>query len=216
MSEEKPLVITISRQLGSGGAYIGQKLAEKLHLQYLDREIIIRTAKKLDISVKDLEIYDEQVTPQWQSALVASSFTSSSPIFTYPILPQNDRVIFAAEAEVINNAIEHAGAVIVGRGGAFILRNYPSHISIYLHADIDFRVQRIIQTRQISSEDAKKLIETIDRTRAKYMKSLTGQDWMQVWMYHLAVDTGIIGLEKAEKLILQYIKTRYPEINITN
>jgi len=215
MSTETPLVITISRLFGSGGGLIGQRIAKRLNLQFLDKEIVNRAAEKLEISVKDLEMYDEQVTPLWQSALVASSFTSPTPFTAPPILTPNDKVIFAAQAEIIKKSIEHEGAVIVGRGANFLLHNHPKHIGIFVHSEIDIRVERVMKRENISQEEARKLVETTDKTRAKFMKTLTGQDWMQVWMYHLSIDTGVIDIKAAEEVILYYVKTRFPDIKIS-
>ena len=209
MLHKMPLVITVSRQLGSGGAFIGLKLASHFDALYLDREIINKTAHELGYE-GTLESRDEKVSSIWQSFVSSSSYFDLGGVYIPPeqILP-SDREIFKVEAEIISKIANEQSAVIIGRAGSYILRNHPHHVSVFLHADIDFRLKRIKELYKISDKEAKKLIESTDKSRNRYINELTGMNMPDAGNYHLSIDTGVLGLEGAEKIILEYIKERF-------
>ena len=209
MAHEIPLVISISRQVGSGGALLGQQLAERKQMLYLDREIINKVSKKLGISAENIEWRDEKVCSAWQT--VFNSLASAETILYSPaeFFVPTDKEIFELETEVILNAANETPTVVVGRCGFHILRNHPKHVSIFLHANAEFRIQRIQELSGAPEKDAMKFIETADKTRAKYIHAMTGQDMNNARLYNLSIDTGAIGLEKTEELVINYLHSRF-------
>ena len=116
MRNDLPFVITISRQLGSGGAYLGQQLASRLSITYLDREILFHAAQELKISEADLHSRDERVTPRWQAWIEAMShgYTQAYVPPMTDFLP-TDQALFDAESKVIIRMSQAHSAVIVGQ-----------------------------------------------------------------------------------------------------
>ncbi len=207
MKQDMPFVVTISRQLGSGGAYIGRQLANKLNIFYADREIIRGAAKQLSGFEENLELRDEKVQSFWESFMQFSPVCSD--IYIPPqALPVTDRELYEAETEVIANIVKKQSAVIIGRCGSHIFREYPEHISIFLHADIPFRSARVQKLYRISKDEAGKMIGQSDKDRGVYCKTFTGKDWTDARKYDLSVNTGKTGVEKASGFILDYIKER--------
>ena len=141
MTEASPFVITISRQIGSGGAYLGKRLAARLNVLYLDREIMSQAAKELKMSAEALESRDEKLTPIWQSLLESYVYAASGPYIPPPLNMPTDRELYSTESNIITRIAQQHSAVIVGRGGYYVLRRHPRHLSILLHADITFRQQ---------------------------------------------------------------------------
>lgn len=207
-----PLAITISRQLGSGGAYIGQKLAGQLGVLYLDREILSEAAQKLRISLEDLEPQDETKMPFWKS--IVQMFAYDSPDLYIPpeMNVPNDKDLYKAESEIIRKVAREHSAVIIGRGGSYLLREHPRHLSIFLHADQAVRQKRIEALYQLSAVEAQKLIEKSDHERSRYIQGVAGADWNDARLYHLTIDTGRIDLDSAKDMIMAYIKSRFGEI----
>ena len=201
------IVITINRQLGSGGKYLGSKLAEKLSFLYLDKEIVKEVAKDLDTYVENLESSDEKQGSIWNSALLLSAFGSFDYIPPVEII--SDSEAHKAESNFIAKVASEKSAVIIGRGGSYILRNHPRHVSIFLHADLEFRKKQTQELNGISEKEALHLIEKTDKERLKYYKVLTGQDMYNTCGYDLTIDTGKLGLEKSETLIMEYLKKRF-------
>ena len=204
-----PTAITISRQLGSGGAYLGQQLAEQLGILYLDREIVIQAAKQLRVLEEDLESRDEKKTSFWKSVFQLSAYNPPDMYMPPEIYIPSDQDLYQAESEVIQKVAQERPAVIIGRGGSYLLRDHPRHFSVFLHADLAFRQQRMEKLYNLSAPEAKKLIEKSDRERARYLRVLTNRDWSDARIYHLSIDTSVIGIEPAKEIILAGIKSRF-------
>lgn len=205
MKQTTPLVITISRQLGSGGAYIGQQLAKNLNIFYADREIIGQAAKKFSLLEKDLEARDEKLSSYWKTFLESFAF-GNLDTYVPPLNIATDRELFKAEMGIIEHLAKELSVVIIGRCGSYILREHPNHVSIFLHGDIAFRTDRIQKLYNVSKEVAEKMIVQSDKDRALYNHTFTGRDWTDVRQYDISIDTSKIGLDKSVALIMKYLE----------
>jgi cytidylate kinase len=214
MKETSPFVITISRQIGSGGAYLGKRLASRLNVLYLDREIMSQAAKELKMPVESLESRDEKLTPFWRSLLESYAYVTPTPYVPPPLHMPTDRELYSTESNIITRIAQQHSVVIVGRGGYYVLRQHPRHLSILLHADIAFRQKRVQELYHVSAEEALKLIKSIDKEREHYLRALTGQNCMDARHYHLSIDTSVVGLEKAEEIILATLRARFGDIGL--
>jgi CMP/dCMP kinase len=204
MNKTSLFVITISRQLGSGGAFIGQKLAKNLNVFYVDREIISQAAKKLSVLEEDLESREEKIISFWESFF--QSFTFTSGVYIPPqVIGPTDRELFETETEIIQRIAKERSAVMIGRCSTHIFCRHPNHLSIFLHADTAFRKSRVQQLYKVSDEVAGKMITQSDKERAVYYHTFTGKDWTDIRQYDLSIDTGKIGLDKTEALIMKYL-----------
>ncbi|WP_416173845.1 AAA family ATPase [Dehalococcoides sp.] len=105
-------------------------------------------------------------------------------------------------------------AVIIGRCGSYILRNHPKHVSVFLHADIEFRKQNVQEYYGVSAKDAAKLIVSADKSRTRYIHEFTGCDMNDVRKYHLSIDTGVLGLDGTVNLMSDYIKNRFRNVEL--
>jgi len=199
-----PFAITISRQLGCGGAYVGQQLANKLNIFYADREIICQAAKQLSVLEEVLESRNEKIISFWQSFLQLCTFVADT--YTPPkIIGPTDRELFKAETEIIERIAKERSAVIIGRCGSYILREHPNHVSIFLHGDITFRNGRIQKLYNISEEVAGKMIAQNDKERANYNHTFTGKEWTDARQYDISIDISKIGIDKTVEVILKYL-----------
>jgi CMP/dCMP kinase len=198
---EQKFLITISRQLGSGGAYVGQELAKRLNILYADREIIHEAAKQLSVLDKDIKPFDEKTLSFWQFFLQNSGTVSSVYIPPKIIVPI-DRELFETESEIIKHIAKEHSAVIVGRCGFHILREYQDHIRIFLYGDIAFRNERIQKLYKVSKETAGKMIAKSDKERELYCKTFTGKEWTDARNYDLSMNTSKMDIDKTIKLII--------------
>ncbi len=204
MKNTSPFAITISRQLGCGGAYIGQQLAKNLDVFYADREIIGQAAKQFSILKEDLESRDEKILSFWQSFI--RSYAIAPDTYVPPqIIAPSDRELFKTESEIIARIAKERSAVIIGRCGYYVLRDHPNHVSIFLHGDITFRNGRIQKLYNVSEEVAGKMIAQNDKERANYNHTFTGKEWTDARQYDISIDTSKIGVDKTVEFILKYL-----------
>ena len=206
MKQTTPFVITISRQLGSGGAYIGQQLAKKLNIYYADREILSKAAKELRVLDEDLESRDEKLLSFWGSFLHINGFATEyhvPPQMNFPF----DREIYDAEANAIEHIAMESSSVIMGRCGFHVLREHSNRISLFFHADAAFRSKRVQELYKVSEKAALEMIEKSDRDRAHYIETFTGKKWIDARYFDLTLNTGKLGLDKSVEFILNYLES---------
>lgn len=201
------VIITINRQVGCGGRDLGRMLAEKLNFLYLNHEIVKAAAKDLGTYVENLEASDEKQNSLWNSLFTGFAFGNYEYALNVDVV--SDKEVHKAQSNFIMNVADEKSAVIIGRGGSYILRDHPRHVSIFLNADIEFRKKRIQEGKSISENEALKYIEKTDKERLKYFKSLTGEDMYNACGYNLTFNIGKLGIEKSLNLIMAYLKERF-------
>jgi len=204
MNQALPFVVTISRQLGAGGVYVGQQLANKLNLFYADHEIIRQAANQLSVLEEALESREEKLSSFWKSFLQLLTFGTPDVYIPPKVNIPTSRELFEAETEVIKRIAKESSAVIIGRSGSYVLRDHPNHISIFLHGDLNFRRSRIQKLYHVSEEAAEKMIARSDKERALYHRTFTGKEWTDATRYHISLDTSKISFDKSVELILKY------------
>lgn len=183
------LIITINRENGSGGRYIGEKLAEELGMQYHDADLVLATAEKTGLDVDYVRKYDEK---QPESLFYFGGQSTPS-------------MLFVEESKVIRALAERESAVFVGRASDYILRDYPNVFNIFVHAPLGVRIERVSSRKGISFSDAERHISIVDRERAAYYNLSTRQKWGDATNYDLSVNTGKIGRDASVEIIRQYI-----------
>ena len=212
-------VITISRQFGAAGVPIGRALADRFGAEFLDRAIIAVAAVRAGVPESELESYDERLPTLWQR--VASALASSTPEPALPSLPYTDHIqpmsmhdrLVAITRAVIEEAAERGNAVIVGRGGAFILGRRPGVLHVQLHASIAARVHNLLShVEEIPPEarpeekSLRELCRSIDAVRADYLRRLYSVDWLNATHYDLALDTGRLGISRSVDVIESVVR----------
>jgi cytidylate kinase len=206
-------VITISRQFGAAGAPVGKALAERFGSEMLDRAIVAQVAVRAGIPEQELEMYDERLPTIWQrvaSALAASPEPAMAGVtYSASLAPMSvhERLVEITRT-VIEEAADGGNAVILGRGGAFILADRPDVFHVQLHASLDARVRYLLARVEQIPEEARpeekalrELCQSIDAARAAYIRDVFGADWRDVTHYDLAIDTGTVGVDKSADLI---------------
>ena len=189
-------------------------MALRLNAIYQDHQIVFEAAKELKIPEEDAVFRDEKVTSRWHSIL--NSIMGPASWFYAPPPPDvlTDSELYNAESNIISQIAKERSAVIVGRAGYYVLRKYPRCLNVFLHADISFRQQRVQELYQKSAQEALKMISSIDRDRALYLRKFTGQNWLDTTQYHLSLDASAVSLEKAEAIILETLKARFNDIKL--
>ena len=207
MKQASPFVITISRQLGSGGSYVGQQLAKKLNIFYADREIISQAAKQFSVLDEELESIDEKKGSFWDSFLHSFELGFADPYKPPRITLPPDLILFNAQSEIIKRITKERSAVIIGRCGSYILREHPNHVSIFLHADVAFRIDRVRKLYNVTEKEAERMIVKSDKERSQYFHSFTGEEWTDARQYDISINAGKIDIDESVKLIMEFLQT---------
>lgn len=187
--------ITISREYGSGGREIGEKLAVKLGIPFYDKELIAMIAKEGNIETSVLEANDE----------VDPDLDNYSPRLVSPDyqIAMTQR-IYAAQAAVIRKLNEKGPCVIVGRCADAIL---PDAVNIFVFADMESRIGRIMSLNPgLSRDEAKASIQTIDRRRKAYHEYYATTQWGDMGAYDICLNSGLVGVEGCLASIMAYIE----------
>lgn len=197
------VVITIARQLGSGGSYIGGQVARRLGYTYIDRQILQRAAKEL--GVEEAEIEDLEGYPQSFREQLVSVFKVGDPGYIYTPPPPNwasYEQLAEIEHRLITELTVKASCVVLGRGAFHLLRGRARLLNIMVHAPQGFRVERVMSIYHAQSKaEAIKMIERSDEYRSRHIRGLTGLDWFDTRNYHLTIDTGKLDFATAEEMI---------------
>lgn len=205
-------VVTISHLLGCGGAAIGAKLADSLSIPFVDRQILKQVAESLNIPEEEIEDREEKIASFWESFIHLEAFGNTMLPNVREYFP-TDRELFQLESEFIEQIAQKSSAVILGRGGRYILRNHPRHMSVFVHANMDDRVQRVSSLFNVSENESKKIIEKNDRERNAYVKTFTHLEWLDARTYDICVNTSSVGFDNAAVIIKNSLEYKIGQLH---
>lgn len=202
---DNQLIITIGREFGSGGKYIGEQLAKYYNIKLYDNELLKRVSKEENINMKLLEEADEKQKSSFWYTLAMSSMSTTDSVNSLTDLPSNDK-IFIKQAKVIEEIAEKESCVIIGRCSNRILKDNKNVINVFIYAtDMEFKIARKMQYANLSKKQAEKAIIKQDKERANYYNYYTGEKWGDRSGYDLFIDTSKVGVDEAVKLIEEYV-----------
>ena len=212
MKLNDPFVITISREVGSGGRTVGEKLAEKLNVNYVSKELIKALEEKFNLDRTGIEHLKstkknwftdlfQQVAPAPKATIKVGGYTYSRD-FQDPITIQD---IHEAEVEILNAIAEEGSCVIAGRSAFFVLKDRPNKVDIFVTASKEHRIERIMAKQNMNREEAIQLMETIDKGRDNYVKRYTGLSRYDMRNYDLVLDMDNMTEDEAVEKILAFI-----------
>lgn len=194
---EKPFVITIGREFGSGGRQIGRRLAAMFQISFYDKELIDEASRRSGVSTDFLERADEKAPNLLDYALLGN-FGSESVL--------SNGNFYVLQSNVILSLAKEKSCVIVGRSADYILRNHPRCINLFIHAPEEFRKKQVVDRLSISKEEALSIMDKHDRTRAKFYNFYTDKVWGKASSYHLSVDSSVLGLEQTAEYLRGFIE----------
>lgn len=209
-------VVTVSREFGSGGKAFGGALAESLGWEYVDSRLVNEVSQRMHCSEEVVEQWDERgegIILRLLRALQAAHPEAVVPGPVGPAMigsdPSPERVA-AVVREIVREEARRGNAVIVGRGGAWVLAKEPDVMHIRLVADRSDRLARIADRLSLSREEADKLVEQTDRERTAYLKHHFGSEWHDPHHFHLTINTSFIEIERAAKIVHDLIRKETP------
>lgn len=200
-------VITIARQFGSAGAEIGKKLAERLEINYYDKDLVKEAAKKSGISEELFQRADEKPTNSFLYSLTMAHYSGyAAPLQMNDIL--TDDKLFHLQAETIKHLAEEP-CVIIGRCADDILRDHPNCVRIFIHADMPVKVQRIKRIYDLTEKSAETLIRKTDKKRSSYYHFYTNKVWGAAEHFDFTINSGVYGVDAAIDAIIKMIDIKF-------
>lgn len=206
----KKFVVTISREFGSGGRLVGEKLALKLGIPFYDRAIIDMASEKSGLSPDFIEKSEERASNSFlynlSSYLYSGHQDMDRAAFTTQYeMPVNDKAFFS-QASIITELAQKGNCVIVGRCADYLLRDNPDCIKIFIYGDVEDRRKMLVSAYDVPEEEAAARLTKLDKGRAYYYKHYTGETWGQVRNHDLSINTSVCSINGAVDVVMAYLK----------
>lgn len=192
----KNMVITISREYGSGGRYIGRLIADKLGIKLYDKDFIVRVAQETGLS-------EEFIENNEQKRNVLDSLNSGY----YYGLNSSDE-LFVKEAELIKEIANKESCVIIGRCANFILKDKENVVKVFVYSNMEDKIKRATEYYGLDANKAEKEINRINKLRANHYKYYTDSEWKDSSNYDLFINSDELGVEKTAELICDLVKEK--------
>ncbi len=197
-------IITIGRQFGSGGHEIGEKLAASYGIPCYDKELLARAAKESGFCEEMIKNHDERPTNSFLYNLVMDTYSMGYSTGAYVDMPIGQRV-FLAQFDTIKEVAKEGACVIIGRCADYALSEQANCINIFIYADLDVRIKRIMEKYNLSEKEAKDMITKKDKQRASYYNYYSNKKWGQASSYNLSIDSGMLGIDGTVEMLKNFI-----------
>lgn len=197
-------IVTISRQCGSGGRYIGEKLAKELGIPCYDEKLMDMVAKESGFALDFVEEKGERITGSLLFN-IASSLTYASNVFTGNGMSLQDEIYFI-QNRIIKELAEKEPCVIVGRCADYVLRDRDDCLNVFIVADEKSKLERAVKFYDMPEKDAPSILKKKDKARYNHYKYYTDQDWGLASNYDLCLNSGLLGIDGCVKIIRQVME----------
>ncbi len=192
----KNIVITISREYGSGGRYVGRLIADKLGVKLYDKEFVTKVAEQTGLS-------EEYIENNEQKREILSNLNNG-----YYFGLNNSDELFLKESELIKEIAEKESCVIIGRCADFILQDRENVLKVFVYSNMKDKIKRATQIYGFDKEKAEKEIKRIDKLRANHYKYYTEKEWNNYSNYDICINSDLLGVEKAADLICNIVREK--------
>ena len=190
-------IITISREFGSGGRFIGEEVAKKLGIAYYDKNIINEIAEKSGLSPEYIQ-ENAELSPKkglFAYAFAGRDITGKSV----------EDMVYEAQRKVILELADKEPCVIIGRNADYILKDRDDVLNVFIHGDAPEKIQRIIRLYNVEEQKAVKMMADTDKRRMVNYNFYTNQKWGKADNYTLCLNSSQLGYDRCEKIIMECI-----------
>lgn len=206
-------VITIGRQMGSGGRALGRLLADRLGIGFYDRELLMQAARSAGLSPEFFERNDER-RPNFVGGIFSFNMGLSPITWFEGSSSCGDDALYKAQCEFIHNIANAGPCVIVGRSADYVLRDMPNVVNLFVHAPMDVCAARVLSREpHRSMQDARAYCEKTNKLRANFYNFYTDKRWGDAATYDLCLDSSLLPLDRTVDLIIEYLKARFDNNN---
>ena len=206
MNKNEKFVITINREVGTGGRTVGRKLAEKLCVKYCDKAVIDGLTQKFGLTPERIEEIKAQKKWWWNDinnyyhTLVDSA---SQPMEAEVKL--DNTTMFETEKRILQELASQSSCVVAGRAGFLVFREWPNHLNIFIQASMEHRIMRVMRRQDVSEQEARDIIEKLDSSREAYIKKYEDTSRYDTRNYQLVISMDDLSEDDAVEIIMDYI-----------
>ena len=206
MNKNEKFVITLNRELGSGGRTVGRKLAEKLNVKYYDKALIEGLTKEFGLTVDEIEKIKAQKKSWWNefNNYYKKRNSTTLPMEAESILTTES--MMATEKRILQTLAEEESCVVAGRSGFLVFRDWPNHMNILIQASLKKRIERVMERQHLSREEAEAVIEKVDKGRETFIQKYADTSRYDARNYDLVINMDTLTEDDATDIILAYIE----------
>ena len=206
MNKNEKFVITLNRELGSGGRTVGRKLAEKLNVKYYDKALIEGLTKEFGLTVDEIEKVKAQKKSWWNefNNYYKKRNSTTLPMEAETVLTTES--MMATEKRILQTLAEEESCVVAGRSGFLVFRDWPNHMNILIQASLKKRIERVMERQHLSREEAEAVIEKVDKGRETFIQKYADTSRYDARNYDLVINMDTLTEDDATDIILAYIE----------
>ena len=206
MNKNEKFVITINREVGSGGRTVGRKLAEKLCVKYCDKAVIDGLTQKFGLTPDRIEEIKAQKKSWWND--ISNYYQTLVNSASQPMEAEtrlDSASMFETEKRILQELAVESSCVVAGRTGFMVFREWPNHLNIFIQASMKHRIKRIMRRQDVSEQEARDIIEKMDTSREAYIKKYENTSRYDTRNYQLVISMDDLSENDAVEVIMDYI-----------
>ena len=206
MNKNENFVITINREVGSGGRTVGRKLAEKLGVKYCDKAIVEGLTKKFGLSIDRIEEIKAQKKSWWNDITnYYNTLVNSADQPMEAEVKLDNTSLFETEKRILQEMADLSSCVVAGRTGFMVFREHPNHLSIFIQASMAYRIQRVMRRQNVSEQEARDIIKKLDASRETYIQKYENTSRYDTRNYDLVITMDHLSEDNAVETIIDFI-----------
>ena len=206
MNKNEKFVITINREVGSGGRTVGRKLAELLGVKYCDKAIVQGLTQKFGLSIERIEEIKAQKKSWWND--ISNYYNTLVNSADQPMEAEvklDNKIMFDTEKRILQELASQTSCVVAGRTGFMVFRNWPNHLNIFIQASMEHRIKRIMERQNVTEKVARVIIAKLDVDRETYIKKYEDTSRYDTRNYQLVINMDDLSEDDAVAVIMEYI-----------
>lgn len=208
MKKDEKYVITINRELGSGGRTVGRLLSQRLQVKYYDKALIEQLTQRFGLTVEEIERIKGQKKTWWNEF---NSYYQTLNSTTKPMQAEtmiSSKILFETEKKILTTLAAEESCVVAGRSGFLVFRDHPNHLNIFIEASMEHRIQRIMRKKNIMRQEAIDIINKVDKEREIFIQKYEDTSRYDTRNYHLIINMDELSEEGAADVIMSYINAQ--------
>ena len=206
MKRNEKFVITINREVGSGGRTVGRILAEKLDVKYCDKAVIEGLTHKFGLSPERIEEIKAQKKSWWNDINnYYQTLVNSTSLPMDAEVRLDNATMFETEKRILQELATQSSCVVAGRTGFMVFREWPNHLNVFIQASMEHRIKRIMNRKNVTMEQARDIIAKMDATREAYIKKYEDTTRYDTRNYQLVISMDDLTENDAAEIIIDYV-----------